>query len=145
MNKIFTIGFTKKTAETFFTTICKNNISLLIDVRLNNTSQLAGFTKENDLRYFLKAIGDISYLHEPLLAPTSDILKDYKNQIMDWANYERKFKDLLKTRKIEQIFYKVNIKMSCLLCSEQTADKCHRRLVAEYLKETIGDLEIIHL
>src|SRR5437660_8258968 len=100
--KLFTIGFTKKSAETFFTRLKNAGVKRLVDVRLNNVSQLAGFTKKNDLRYFTKAICDIEYVHATDLAPTQDILDAYKKQNGDWALYERKFLDLMRSRRIEQ-------------------------------------------
>jgi uncharacterized protein (DUF488 family) len=143
--KIFTIGFTKKSAETFFTRLKKSGAKRLVDVRLNNISQLAGFTKKDDLRYFTKAICDIDYVHLPELAPTAEILNAYKKQKEgDWGLYERRFLDLMRSRQIENTPREV-LDGGCLLCSEEKPDRCHRRLVAEYLKEHWDDVEIEHI
>lgn len=143
--KIFTIGFTKKTAEAFFRELKKAGVKRLIDIRLNNISQLAGFTKKDDLRYFTKAICDIDYVHIPELAPTQDILDAYKKQNGDWDLYERRFLDLIKKRRIEETSSRELLDGGCLLCSEEKPQHCHRRLVAEYLKEKWGDVEIEHI
>jgi len=143
--KLFTIGFTKKPAETFFTRLKEAGVRRLIDVRLNNVSQLAGFTKRDDLRYFSKAIGNIDYVHAPDLAPTSDILDAYKKHKGDWALYERQFLDLIKARHIERQLQPEMFDGGCLLCSEEQPHHCHRRLVAEYLKKHWGNVEIEHI
>jgi uncharacterized protein (DUF488 family) len=143
--KILTIGFTKKSAETFFSRLINAEVKRLIDVRLNNVSQLAGFTKKNDLRYFTKAICNIDYVHLPDLAPTQDILTHYKKQKGDWTLYERQFLDLMQLRHIEDKFSRTTLDGGCLLCSEENPSHCHRRLVAEYLKEKWGDVEIEHI
>jgi uncharacterized protein (DUF488 family) len=144
--KIFTIGFTKKSAETFFTRLRNAGIKRLIDVRLNNVSQLAGFTKKNDLRYFTKAICNLDYVHLPELAPTAEILDPYKKaKNGDWALYERQFLDLMRSRHIESAMSRDVLDGACLLCSEEKPDRCHRRLVAEYLKLHWPDVEIEHI
>ncbi len=143
---IFTIGFTKKSAETFFARLKNAGVRRLIDVRLNNISQLAGFTKKDDLRYFTKAICNIDYLHFPELAPTAEILDPYKKaKNGDWALYERQFIELMRSRHIESTMSRDVLDGSCLLCSEEKPHHCHRRLVAEYLKEHWGDVEIEHI
>ena len=143
--KIFTIGFTKKSAETFFTRLKNAEVKRLIDVRLKNVSQLAGFTKKDDLRYFTKTICNIDYVHLPELAPTADILDPYKKaKNGDWQLYERQFLDLMRSRHIENSPREI-LDGGCLLCSEKEPHHCHRRLVAEYLKEHWGDVEIEHL
>ncbi|MEW6414570.1 MAG: DUF488 domain-containing protein [Pseudomonadota bacterium] len=143
--KIFTIGFTKKSAEQFFTRLKQPGLVRLVDARLNNVSQLAGFTKKNDLRFFLREICKIDYVHLPELAPTQDILDAYKKNGGDWAAYERQFLSLMAARRIEDKVDKRIIDGGCLLCSEATPEHCHRRLVAEYLREKWGDVEIVHL
>lgn len=144
--KVFTIGFTKKSAETFFTRLQKAGVRRLVDVRLNNVSQLAGFSKKDDLRYFTKAICGIDYVHMPELAPTPEILDFYKKQKNgDWPLYERQFLDLMRSRRIEETVPRDLIDGGCLLCSEETPDHCHRRLVAEYLRDKWGDIEIEHI
>lgn len=143
--KVFTIGFTKKNAERFFTQIRKAGISRIVDIRLNNTSQLAGFTKKDDLKFFLKEICGIDYAHLPELAPTQEILDAYKKEGGDWKAYEQRYIGLLKTRQIEKTLSRNLIDGACLLCSEATPEQCHRRLAAEYLHERWGDVEIHHL
>ena len=142
---IFTIGFTQKTAEKFFGLLSKSGAKRLVDVRLNNVSQLAGFAKKQDLAYFAKQISDMDYVHVPELAPTQDILDEYKKNKGDWAVYERKFLDLMKARQIEKTVSREIIEGGCLLCSEDKPHHCHRRLVAEYLNQQWGGLNIQHL
>ena len=144
--KLFTIGFTKKSAETFFTLLKDAGVKRLIDVRLNNVSQLAGFTKKNDLRYFAKAICNIEYLHLPELAPTADILNPYKRaKNGDWQLYERQFLELIRARHVEDTTSRELLDGGCLLCSEEKPHHCHRRLVAEYLKDKWSDVDIQHI
>ena len=143
--KLFTIGFTKKSAEVFFGRIASAGVQRLVDVRLNNVSQLAGFAKKDDLRYFLKAICNIGYEHLPELAPTQEMLDAYKKQKGDWEVYERQFLELIRTRRIEDSAGRLLLDGDCLLCSEETPEHCHRRLVAEYLRDKWGDVEITHI
>ena len=143
--KIFTIGFTKKSAESFFTKLQCAGVKRLIDVRLNNVSQLAGFTKQDDLRYFAKTICNIDYVYLSDLAPTKDILDAYRKNDCDWKVYERKFLDLLKMRRIDEKVSRDLLDGGCLLCSEDKPLHCHRRLVVEYLKEKWGQVEIEHI
>jgi uncharacterized protein (DUF488 family) len=142
--KLFTIGFTKTSAESFFDRLASARVKKLIDVRLNNVSQLAGFAKKDDLKFFSKAICHIEYQHMPDLAPTQDILNDYRKTKGSWSAYAQKFLDLMARRKIEKIDQKL-LDGGCLLCSEDKPHHCHRRLVAEYLKEKWTDVEIEHL
>ena len=143
--KLFTIGFTKKSAETFFTKLQNAGVTRLVDVRLNNLSQLAGFAKKDDLRYFTKAICKIEYSHLTQLAPTKEMLDAYKKLKGDWDLYETQFTQLIRTRKIEDTISPNLLDQACLLCSEEKPHHCHRRLVAEYLQQKWGDLEIEHL
>ncbi len=143
--RLFTIGFTKKSAETFFTRLQNAGVRRLIDVRLNNVSQLAGFTKKDDLRYFTKVICNIDYVHLPDLAPTQDILDGYKKHKGHWELYETQFLDLMRARRIEDKIPRELLINGCLLCSEEKPHNCHRRLVAEYLKEKWGNVEIEHI
>jgi uncharacterized protein (DUF488 family) len=136
--KIFTIGFTSKSAQAFFSRLKQANVKRLVDVRLNNVSQLAGFAKKDDLRYFAKEICGIEYVHLTTLAPTQDILDDYKKRRGDWAVYERQFLDLMKSRHIEESSSREILDAGCLLCSEENPVHCHRRLVAEYLRDKWG-------
>ncbi|MBW6486424.1 MAG: DUF488 domain-containing protein [Syntrophobacterales bacterium] len=142
---VFTIGFTKKTAEEFFTLLMKAGVKRVIDIRLNNVSQLAGFAKREDLRYFLRAIGGIDYLHRPDLAPTQQILDEFKKNKGSWPDYERDFLALLLARKAELNITPELLDEGCLLCSEDKPLHCHRRLVAEYLRSKWGNVGIIHL
>lgn len=143
--KIFTIGFTKSTAEFFFTRLKSAEVKILLDIRLNNISQLAGFAKKNDLEYFLKSLCGISYKPIPELAPTEDILNEYKKNNGDWSIYETNFLNLLTARRVEEKLQREIFNSACLLCSEDKPDFCHRRLVAEYLKDKWSDIEITHL
>jgi len=143
--KIFTIGFTKKTAEVFFTSLSKSGVKRLVDVRLNNVSQLAAFTKKDDLRYFSKAICQIDYHHLPELAPTKEILEAFKKKKGDWKVYERQFLKLMQSRRVETNVPQELIDGACLLCSEEKPEHCHRRLVAEYLQEKWPNVEILHI
>ena len=143
---IYTIGFTKKKAAEFFNILKKAGIKRLVDIRLNNSSQLAGFTKSDDLKYFLKEICGIDYRHEPLLAPNENILKEYKKGGGNWQKYEHDFIKLMSERKIEEKFKPELFEIpTVLLCSEQTSEHCHRRLVLEYLKKKWGNINIINL
>ena len=144
--EIYTIGFTKKSAEEFFGLLRGAGIRQLIDVRLNNVSQLAAFAKRDDLRFFLRELCDADYLHEPRLAPTEDILKAYQRKELSWADYERAFRTLLEERQAETLVSQASFAVpTTLLCSEPTAEKCHRRLVAEYLAAAWDDTVVVHL
>lgn len=142
---LWTIGFTKTTAEHFFETLRKSGARKLVDVRLNNVSQLSGFAKRDDLAYFLRTVCGMEYEHIPMLAPTAEILDAYRKKRMDWPEYEQQFVDLMRGRQIESLISRDAIADSCLLCSEDKPDRCHRRLVAEYLAERWSDVEIRHL
>jgi len=143
--KIYTIGFTKMSAEEFFGKLIKAHVRKVVDARLNNTSQLAGFAKKNDLKYFLQTIGNIDYVHMPILAPSQEILREYKKKRGDWHIYERSFLSLMGERRIEKVVSPEELDQTCLLCSEHLPKHCHRRLVAEYLKDKWGNVEIEHL
>lgn len=143
--KLFTIGFTKKTARDFFEMLHESGAKRIVDVRLNNVSQLAGFAKKKDLAYFLEKIYGLEYVHAPELAPTQEILDGYKKNGGEWEVYEKKFLALMKERKIEDTLSKQVISDGCLLCSEHKPHHCHRRLVAEYLKQQWGDIDVVHL
>jgi uncharacterized protein (DUF488 family) len=143
--KIFTIGFTKKSAESFFTKLKAAGVKRLVDIRLNNISQLAGFTKKDDLRYFVREICGIDYSHLPELAPTQDILNAYKKKQASWSDYERDFLELMRSRRVEEIVPREILDGSCLLCSEEKPDHCHRRLVVEYLSEKWCGIEVEHI
>lgn len=145
MTHLYTIGFTKKTAEAFFTKLCTSGVKRVVDVRLNNVSQLAGFSKKEDLAYFLNVICGIEYVHVTMLAPTQEMLDAYKKQKGDWRAYERKFIKLIESRRIENSLSRDDLDNACLLCSEEEPTHCHRRLVAEYLQSKWKDVEITHL
>ena len=143
---VSTIGFTKTNARNFFDRLLKAGVKKVLDVRLHNTSQLAGFAKADDLAYFLSTIGGIDYVHVPDLAPTDAMLKSYKQGKGDWHTYEGRFLDLMAERQIEKHFKPEMFDGSCLLCSEDKPHHCHRRLVCEYLnKQWDGTLEVKHL
>ncbi len=143
--RIYTIGFTKKSAAQFFGTLEAAGVTRVVDVRLNNVSQLAGFAKKQDLAYFLRRIGDIDYVHVPYLAPTSQMLEAYKKLGGGWDEYERRFLQLMKERRIEETCAPELRDGDCLLCSEETPRNCHRRLVVEYLAAHGEDIEVRHL
>ena len=143
--KVFTIGFTKKSAGEFFGKLRRPGLQRLIDVRLNNVSQLAGFTKRDDLQFFCEAIVSIQYVHLPELAPTQEMLDEYRKDHGAWLDYETSFLSLMAKRKVEDTVAREVIDGGCLLCSEATPENCHRRLVAEYLGRKWGHLEIEHI
>jgi uncharacterized protein (DUF488 family) len=142
--KLFTIGFTKTSAEKFFSRLSDAGVKKLVDVRLNNVSQLAGFAKKDDLRFFARSICGAEYEHIPELAPTQGMLDEYKKSKGSWDVYAEKFLDLMARRKIEDID-RGRLDGGCLLCSEDKPHHCHRRLVADYLKHKWGDVDIEHL
>ena len=143
---VYTIGFTKSSAEHFFSRLTGSGVSKVIDVRLNNTSQLSAFAKSKDLEYFLRNLANIEYLHEPLLAPTKDILDEFKKFKGSWRTYEQKFLGLMETRKVDEKLNPDLLENACLLCSEDTPHYCHRRLVAEFLRDRWNAaISIIHL
>ena len=143
--RIYTIGFTKKSASDFFDLLKASGAKRLVDVRLNNVSQLAGFAKRDDLRYLLSELCGMEYVHLPELAPTKDMLDAYRKEHKDWDTYQRQFLALMEERSIAAPEIREAVAEACLLCSEDQPHHCHRRLVAEYLKEHWGDLEIEHL
>jgi len=142
---LYTIGFTGKTAKDFFTRLKESATKRVLDVRLNNVSQLAGFSKKDDLRFFLREIAAIDYIHLPILAPTPEMLDEYRKEKGGWERYERKFRGLIKERRIEEKLSREIIHQGCFLCSEDKPHFCHRRIIAEYLHEKWGDIELIHL
>ena len=143
--RVHTIGFTKKSASDFFGMLRDSGARRLVDVRLNNVSQLAGFAKRDDLEYFLHEICRMEYTHLPELAPTKEMLAAYRNEHRDWEIYERQFLALMDERRIVDTVERSIIADSALLCSEDTPERCHRRLVAEYLDRHWGDVETVHL
>jgi uncharacterized protein (DUF488 family) len=144
--EIYTIGFTKKSAAEFFETLKRAGIRRLIDIRLKNSAQLAGFTKRDDLAYFLREICDADYRHEPLLAPTPEMLERYRKRRATWDEYERQFLRLMEQRRIDEILDPALFAIpTVLLCSEPTAERCHRRLVVEFLRARWKDVQPVHL
>lgn len=144
--EVYTTGFAGKTAGEFFEPLRRRGIRRLLDVRLNNSSQLAGFTRRKDLPYFLQELCGAEYIHEPLLAPTAGMLADYRKNGGSWEEYERRFLGLMAERRIETALDRELFAVpTVLLCSETTAERCHRRLVLAYLRGRWGDLEIVHL
>ena len=144
--EIYTIGFTRKSADQFFGLLRRHGIRRLVDVRLNNVSQLAGFSKRDDLAYFLREIVDAEYRHEPLLAPTQDMLDSLKKRRGAWHEYEERFMRLMAERRVEdQLERAMFAEPTVLLCSEPTPERCHRRLVVEYLDSRWGDVRAVHL
>lgn len=143
--RLFTIGFAGTSAERFFGLLRGAGARRVIDVRLNNTSQLAGFAKRGDLAFFLRELGGIGYLHVPELAPTRAMLDAYRKQRGGWAAYERAFNALMAERRVERIIPPGTADLGCLLCSEKTPEHCHRRLVAEYLAARWRGVSVVHL
>ena len=141
----FTIGFTKKSAKSFFTKLNDAGVVRIVDVRLNNSSQLAGFAKRDDLEFFLKGLYDIEYVHLPELAPTKCILDEYKKNQGDWSVYEQEFLELMDKRSIQTSVPRELIEGGCLLCSEHLPEQCHRRLVVEYLARHWGNIQTTHI
>lgn len=142
---LFTIGFTKKSAQTFFEKLSDAGVRRVLDVRLNNVSQLAAFAKRDDLAYFLREICGIEYLHLPILAPTKEMLDAYKKHKGSWALYEKEFLDLMQARRVEKALSDEMLESGCLLCSEHQPHKCHRRLVVEYLQDHGKTIHVKHL
>ena len=145
--KLYTIGFTKKTAKEFFDLLIKNKIKTIIDIRRNNNSQLSGFTKENDLKYFLKKISNINYIHLINFAPDQELLKEYRDKKINWDQFEQKYMKQLNDPNLWKNLDIDSFKDGCLLCSESSPEKCHRRLLAEFLLNNYLDksIQIIHL
>ena len=143
--KLFTIGFTRSKAAHFFGRLQAAGVTRVHDTRLNRTSQLAGFAKQDDLAFFLERIGGIGYRVEALLAPTAEMLDAYRAKQIGWDEYARRYLDLLVARRVEQRIAPGELDHHCLLCSEATPEHCHRRLAADYLSDTVGGLEIVHL
>lgn len=147
MITLYTIGFTKKTAEKFFTLLKNAGVKRIVDIRLNNASQLAGFAKGADLKYFAKAILGAEYVHITDLAPTKELLKSYQDKETSWNGYVRIFSGILENRHIKEKYKVEEFDKSCFLCTEDTPEQCHRRLVAEYFKDKNPDkdIKIVHL
>jgi uncharacterized protein (DUF488 family) len=144
--EILTIGFTKRSAADFFGALEAGGVRRVLDVRLNNRSQLAGYTKMRDLPFFLERILGAEYEHEPLLAPTSEMLSAYRHADLDWERYAEAYVNLIKQREVERFVSREKFSMrTALLCSERFEEQCHRRLAAEYLASSWGEVRIRHL
>jgi len=144
--EICTIGFGQKDAATFFGLLNRAGVKQLLDIRLNNMSQLAGFTKRSDLPFFLEKICGAAYQHELLLAPTKEMLDAYRKDGGSWAEYEQRFLALMAERQVETALAPALFERpTVLLCSEPTAEKCHRRLAAEYLQRKWKGVSVSHL
>lgn len=143
--RLYTIGFTHKTAEYFFSRLRRAGIRTLVDVRLHNTSQLAGFTKKEDLPFFVRELCKAAYLHLPSLAPSEELFHARKKEKMTWQAYEKRYLALLRTRAVETELKPESLDGGCLLCTEDDPRHCHRRLAAEYLQDKWPGMEIIHL
>jgi uncharacterized protein (DUF488 family) len=143
--RIFTIGFTRKSAEEFFDLLEGAGVQRVVDIRLHNTSQLAGFTKQDDLKFFLDQVAGINYIHLPILAPTEELMQDYRKKRIKFDEFRERFTALLAERKIEQRLSPRDLHGGCLLCSEPAAKDCHRSFVAEYLAQAWDDVEVVHL
>lgn len=145
MPTIYTIGFTRKNLRTFVNLLQSVGVKILVDIRLHNTSQLAGYAKQDDLAFICELLG-IAYEHTPELAPSKEILATFKED-KDWGKYEISFRRLLEERNAKQLWENRYSELTrvCLLCSEHEPEQCHRRLVAEYLAQNLPDITIVHL
>ena len=143
--KLYTIGFTRKSAAEFFGLLRESGAKRVVDVRLRNTSGLAGFSKKSDLPWFLRELCSMDYVHLPRLSPTDDLLDAYRGKRVSWAEYEPIFQSIIERRLIHAAIPQDIIADSCLLCSEHQPDRCHRRLLAERWQQHWGNVEIIHL
>lgn len=145
MIKIYTIGFAAKPAQKFFELLEDNHVRKIIDTRISNKSQLSGFAKGKDLQFFARRLANIDYEHQLQFAPTKELLSRYRKKEISWPEYTEAYLHLLDTRNIRGIINEESLHRCCLLCSEHSPEKCHRRLLAEYLQAGRPDIEIIHL
>lgn len=143
--RISTIGFTRKSALRLFSLLRESGVKRVVDVRLNSRSQLSGFAKQDDLAWFLDEICGIEYVHLPSLAPTQELLTDYRKKRVDWSGYTVRFLELMNERRVEVTISRETLDAGCLLCSEHEPHHCHRRLVAEYLNHHWGGIQVEHL
>jgi len=142
---IYTIGFTGRSAESFFETLKSAGVKKVVDVRLKNSSQLAAFTKKDDLRYFLRVIAGIGYVHMPELAPSKEILGDYRKKQLDWQDFAERYRMLIEERGIIKQLKPADFDGACLLCSEAEPQQCHRSLLAERLRAQWKNVTVTHL
>jgi uncharacterized protein (DUF488 family) len=145
MIKLFTIGFAGKSAERFFQLLRDNGVQKIIDTRLYPSSQLSGFAKGKDLKFFLKEVANISYEHKIDFAPTEDLLSRYRSKQLNWKQYESEYIAILKERDVTKSLNPQALHQSCLLCSEHSPENCHRKQLAEYLANQLNGISIIHL
>lgn len=145
MIKLYTIGFTEKSAQEFFELLERNQVRKIIDTRISNNSQLSGFAKGKDLEFFARRLSNIDYEHELNFAPTKELLERYRNKKISWDEYTKEYLHLLDERNIKETVNLEALHECCLLCSEHSPQKCHRRLLAEYLQKVNQNIEIIHL
>jgi uncharacterized protein (DUF488 family) len=145
MIKLYTIGFTGKSAQKFFELLEKNGVKKIVDTRISNNSQLSGFAKGQDLAFFARRIGNIDYEHNLEFAPTRELLDSYRKKSLTWEVYTAEYLKLLQDRDIKNTVDVTRLNECCLLCSEHSPEKCHRRLLAEYLQALNPEVEIIHL
>ncbi|MBR0262711.1 MAG: DUF488 domain-containing protein [Prevotella sp.] len=146
MITLFTIGFTKKSAEHFFTLLRDNGVKCLVDVRISNNSQLAGFAKGKDLEFFVKEICHIPYRHITDFAPTKELLDQWHKGTVSWTQYEEIYTSALKQRNVIKLYGIRQFDGACFLCSEETPEQCHRRLLVEYMqKHSTEEIKIVHL
>src|SRR5262245_134278 len=145
MIKLYTIGFTGKSAQKFFELLEKNGVKKIVDTRISNNSQLSGFAKGQDLAFFARRLANIDYEHELKFAPTRELLDQYRKKQISWESYTTQYLDLLQQRDLKSWVEIDKLHESCLLCSEHSPEKCHRRLLADYLQAINPDIQIIHL
>jgi len=145
MTKLYTMGFTKKSAEDFFTILGKNNVEKILDIRLNNDSHLSSFARKKHLPFLLERILRCKYDHLPILAPTDKLFQGYKKKTITWPDYKKRFMDLMDERKPENFITEAQLHNACFLCSEPSPEGCHRRLAAEYFAKKISGIRIKHL
>jgi uncharacterized protein (DUF488 family) len=145
MIRLYTIGFTGKSAQEFFELLEQNGVRKIVDTRISNNSQLAGFAKHKDLAYFADRLANIAYTHELKFAPTKELLEKYRKKKLSWDQYTQEYLYLLDARNIKETVDTEALDGCCLLCSEHSPEKCHRRLLAEYLQKLNPDIQVIHL
>lgn len=146
MIKLYTIGFTRKSAEYFFNLLRNNGVKRLVDVRISNSSQLAGFAKGKDLVFFVNEICHIPYQHIVDFAPSKDLLDRWHKEEVTWDEYEKIYIKMLQDREIIRKFGVKTFDGACFLCSEDTPEQCHRRLLVEFMKKNCTEkVEIVHL
>lgn len=145
MIKLYTIGFTSKSAKKFFELLEQNQVKKIIDTRISSNTQLSGFAKGKDLEFFARRLANIGYEHELKFAPTKELLAKYRQKKISWDEYSKEYLQLLSFRSVKEEVNAESLQQCCLLCSEHSPEKCHRRLLAEYLQDVNPEIQIIHL